>query len=110
MRLFSTGLLAIICSLTIVSASAGACGKVKVGEKSFLLSFGNDAPDSLVDQAIENAEKNGARICHRFNLVKGFSAIGPADLQMKMESFTTQEELKQYPMNLEEEKMVNIQG
>ncbi|EEH37597.1 hypothetical protein PAAG_08015 [Paracoccidioides lutzii Pb01] len=70
MKLFS------VAALLALLVPAALAGNQPI--KSFVVSYPDNTPDSVVDQAIEAIQMAGGFITHRYNLIKGFAATAPA--------------------------------
>ncbi|KAF2016550.1 hypothetical protein BU24DRAFT_462693 [Aaosphaeria arxii CBS 175.79] len=58
--------------------------------KAVIISYPNETPQSLVDQAMESIEQAGGVITHKYNIIKGFACQAPAAVLESIHSLSTQ--------------------
>ncbi|KAF2711001.1 hypothetical protein K504DRAFT_466028 [Pleomassaria siparia CBS 279.74] len=73
--------------------------------KSVIISYPNDTPQSVVDEAMESIEKAGGKITHKYNIIKGFAAEAPEESLQTVSTLSTL-----YAASIEEDGVVSTQG
>ncbi|KAF2741927.1 hypothetical protein M011DRAFT_482120 [Sporormia fimetaria CBS 119925] len=72
--------------------------------KRVIISYPNETPQKVVDDAMKAIEDAGGKITHKYNIIKGFAAIAPAVVLEKVEVMSTK-----YPAEVEEDGIVTTQ-
>jgi hypothetical protein len=73
-------------------------------QRSVIISFPNDTPDSVVEDCKESIRSNGGVITHEYNIIKGFAAKAESSA---LEFVTTMG--SKYSMEMEEDGIVTTQ-
>jgi len=71
--------------LTLVLVLLVAMASAVAPMKRVIISYSNDTPQSVVDQAMREIEKAGGKITHKYNIIKGFACDAPATVLEKVE-------------------------
>ncbi|EGD96257.1 hypothetical protein TMEN_3000 [Trichophyton mentagrophytes] len=71
--------------------------------KSVIVSFGSDAPDSVVQKAKDAITEAGGKINHEYSLIKGFSGEMPESMMDQVKTLDAQ-----YPATIEEDQVVSV--
>ncbi|OAL74037.1 hypothetical protein A7D00_2066 [Trichophyton violaceum] len=71
--------------------------------KSVIVSFGNEAPDSVVQKAKEAILAAGGKITHEYSLIKGFSGEMPESVMDQVKAMDAR-----YPATIEEDQVVSV--
>ncbi|KAH6642424.1 hypothetical protein C7974DRAFT_420714 [Boeremia exigua] len=93
---------ATLAGLTALFAATTMAG---APQRSVIISFPNDTPDHIVEEAKESIRKAKGVITHEYNIIKGFAAHAPASA---LEFVTTMGE--QYKVEIEEDGIVTTQN
>ncbi|KAF2722021.1 hypothetical protein K431DRAFT_222913 [Polychaeton citri CBS 116435] len=94
MKLF-LGLISLACWAAFVIATAP--------QKAVIVSFPNDTPSSVLDQAKDVIRTAGGIITHEYKLIKAFAAKAPADALDTIQTLDTK-----YDAVIEEDRIVGI--
>jgi len=78
---------------------------VNLPQKAVIVSYPNDTPDSIVDQAKDAIKAAGGMITHEYKLIKGFAAKSPAKVLESIQIWGND-----YHAVIEEDQMVSISG
>ncbi|KAF2205398.1 hypothetical protein GQ43DRAFT_468169 [Delitschia confertaspora ATCC 74209] len=73
--------------------------------KSVIISYPNETPDSIVEDAMRAIKDAGGQITHTYNIIKGFACTAP---QLALES--VQSLSAKYTALIEEDGVVHTQG
>ncbi|KAF2792153.1 hypothetical protein K505DRAFT_308170 [Melanomma pulvis-pyrius CBS 109.77] len=87
--------------LALVTASAMAVAP----HKSVIISYPNDTPQSVVDDAMESIEKAGGKITHKYNIIKGFACEAPVSSLETVSVMNTE-----FAASIEEDGVVTTQN
>ncbi|DAA79473.1 TPA_exp: hypothetical protein A8136_0246 [Trichophyton benhamiae CBS 112371] len=71
--------------------------------KSVIVSFGSDAPDSVVQKAKEAILAAGGKINHEYSLIKGFSGEMPESMMDQVKTLDAE-----HPATIEEDQVVSV--
>ncbi|KAE9372188.1 hypothetical protein N431DRAFT_439296 [Stipitochalara longipes BDJ] len=91
-------LVSILALITIVMAAAQP-------QKAVIVSYPNDTPDSIVDQAKDAIVAAGGVITHEYKLIKGFAAKASAKVLDTVQTMGND-----YHAVIEEDQMVSVVG
>ncbi|KAF2002511.1 hypothetical protein P154DRAFT_488535 [Amniculicola lignicola CBS 123094] len=72
--------------------------------KSVIISYPNDTPQSVVDQAMESIKAAGGEITHIYNIIKGFACMAPATILESVQTMNTE-----HQVTIEEDQVVRTQ-
>ncbi|PSN68389.1 hypothetical protein BS50DRAFT_492475 [Corynespora cassiicola Philippines] len=86
-------------------ALLAACTMAVAPLKSVIVSFPNDTPDHIVDEAKEAIRKAGGQITHEYNIIKGFAAHAVATSLETVSTLNTQ-----FAATIEEDGVVTTQN
>ncbi|KAJ4378668.1 hypothetical protein N0V86_005539 [Didymella sp. IMI 355093] len=92
-------------TLSVLTALFAATTMAVAPQRSVIISFPNETPDHIVEEAKEGIRKAKGVITHEYNIIKGFAAQAPASA---LEFVTTMGE--QYKVEIEEDGIVTTQG
>ncbi|KAI9880473.1 MAG: hypothetical protein M1830_002825 [Pleopsidium flavum] len=93
MKLNALSVLIAICAVAVLGAAP---------QKSVVVSYPQDTPDSVLTQAKDAIKAAGGMITHEYQLIKGFAAKAPAQA---LETIQTLE--SNYNPYIEEDQIVN---
>ncbi|TGO66619.1 hypothetical protein BOTNAR_0057g00020 [Botryotinia narcissicola] len=71
-------------------------------QKSVIVSYPDDTPNDVVQQAMDAIKKAGGTITHEYNLIKGFAAKAPAQVLVTVQAWGNN-----YHAVIEEDQVVN---
>ncbi|KAJ4987543.1 hypothetical protein SVAN01_07000 [Stagonosporopsis vannaccii] len=91
-------------TLSILTALFAATSMAVAPQRSVIISFPNETPDHIVEEAKESIRKAKGVITHEYNIIKGFAAHAPASA---LEFVTTMG--KQYKVEIEEDGIMTTQ-
>jgi len=93
--------------LTIFSVLAfvAATLAVQMPLRSVIVSYPDNTPDSVVDQAMDAIKAAGGMVTHEYKLFKGFAAKAPAKVLETVQTWGNE-----YHAVVEEDQMVSIVG
>ncbi|KZM24603.1 uncharacterized protein EKO05_0008699 [Ascochyta rabiei] len=92
-------------TLSVLTALFAATTMAVAPQRSVIISFPNETPDHIVEEAKEGIRKAKGVITHEYNIIKGFAAHAPASA---LEFVTAMGE--QYKVEIEEDGIVTTQG
>ncbi|KAJ4357072.1 hypothetical protein N0V95_002810 [Ascochyta clinopodiicola] len=92
-------------TLSVLTALFAATTMAAAPQRSVIISFPNETPDHIVEEAKEGIRKAKGVITHEYNIIKGFACQAPASA---LEFVTTMGE--QYKVEIEEDGIVTTQG
>ncbi|KAF2274168.1 uncharacterized protein EI97DRAFT_435277 [Westerdykella ornata] len=73
--------------------------------KRVIVSYPNETPQSVVDEAMEAIVKAGGAIIHKYNIIKGFTADAPATVLETVEVLSSK-----FSATVEEDGIVHTMG
>ncbi|KAF2232062.1 hypothetical protein EV356DRAFT_578647 [Viridothelium virens] len=73
--------------------------------KAVMVSYKQDTPDSILDQAKDAIRQAGGVVTHDFKLIKGFAANAPAEVLNSVQAWGTEHEA-----TIEEDQIVHALG
>ena len=91
-------------TLSVLTALFAATTMAAAPQRSVIISFPNETPDHIVEEAKEGIRKAKGVITHEYNIIKGFAAKAPASA---LEFVTTMGE--QYKVEIEEDGVMTTQ-
>ncbi|TEY48903.1 hypothetical protein BOTCAL_0289g00020 [Botryotinia calthae] len=71
-------------------------------QKSVIVSYPDDTPNNIVQQAMDAIKNAGGVITHEYKLIKGFAAKAPAQVLVTVQAWG-----KDYHAVIEEDQVVN---
>ncbi|TGO82944.1 hypothetical protein BPOR_0729g00020 [Botrytis porri] len=71
-------------------------------QKSVIVSYPDDTPSNVVQQAMDAIKNSGGTITHEYNLIKGFAAKAPAQVLVTVQAWGND-----YHAVIEEDQVVN---
>ncbi|TGO40305.1 hypothetical protein BHYA_0039g00470 [Botrytis hyacinthi] len=90
-------------SLALLAISLFAIpGLSAAPQKSVIVSYPDDTPNDVVQQAMDAIKKAGGTITHEYNLIKGFAAKAPAQVLVTVQAWGND-----YHAVIEEDQVVN---
>ncbi|RDL38414.1 Uncharacterized protein BP5553_02754 [Venustampulla echinocandica] len=90
-------------SLLIFPALVAVALGVTMPLKAVIVSYPDDTPDSIVDQAKDAIKAAGGVITHEYQLIKGFAANAPAKILEQVQTWGND-----YHAVIEDDQMVSI--
>ncbi|KAL6707044.1 hypothetical protein ACN47E_004796 [Coniothyrium glycines] len=91
--------------LSLLLASLAAFAMAVAPQRSVIISWPNDTPDHIVEDAKEAIRKAKGVITHEYNIIKGFAAHAPASA---LEFVSTMSDV--YKCEIEEDGVVTTQN
>ncbi|KAF2993179.1 hypothetical protein E8E13_001189 [Curvularia kusanoi] len=91
-------------TLSVLTALFAATTMAAAPMRSVIISFPNDTPDHIVEEAKEGIRKAKGVITHEYNIIKGFAAKAPSSA---VEFVHTMGE--QYKVEVEEDGVMHTQ-
>ncbi|KIM98838.1 hypothetical protein OIDMADRAFT_19873 [Oidiodendron maius Zn] len=91
--------LAIISTLAMSAIVLGA----QLPQKAVIVSYPDETPDHILDQAKDAIKAAGGMITHEYKLIKGFAAKAPAKILESVQTWGND-----YHAVIEEDQMVSI--
>ncbi|KAH8593650.1 hypothetical protein B0O99DRAFT_626738 [Bisporella sp. PMI_857] len=84
-------------------ALVGATMAVELPQKSVIVSYPNETPDSIIEQAKNAIKEAGGMITHEYKIIKGFAAKAPPKILESVQVWGND-----YHALIEEDAMVSI--
>ncbi|KAI9689454.1 MAG: hypothetical protein M1822_010105 [Bathelium mastoideum] len=94
--------LCILSSLAFLAASVLA---QTAPQKAVMVTYKQDTPNSVLEQAKAAIEQAGGLVTHEFKLIKGFAASAPAEILESVQAWGTEHEAR-----IEEDQTVYALG
>ncbi|CAG8975551.1 hypothetical protein HYALB_00005619 [Hymenoscyphus albidus] len=91
-------------SLSVLALAAVALGAT-VPHKAVIVSYPDETPDEIIQEAMAAIKSAGGLITHEYKLIKGFAAKAPAKILEQVQALGND-----YHVVVEEDQMVSIVG
>ncbi|KAF2836921.1 hypothetical protein M501DRAFT_986740 [Patellaria atrata CBS 101060] len=88
---------------SLLLAVFALCAVAVAPHKAVVITYPNNTPDRIVNEAKKAIKAAGGVITHEYNIIKGFAANAPAKVLEKVQALSTE-----YNAIIEEDQIVTV--